>query len=873
MFPALVDSCLTSRPHWKVHWEFMASFQKIALYIFFDSVESDLIRNIRKFITEGREEILTPLERDKARDNLARRDGSHNLDDELELLKGLDLGEKYNVLMRLKDAMDRQARQHFLNVKKHFDHCISVRNTVMHGRPLTIDEYSKAFALTSELIRYPAYWPKLSEVHRRYSKDPHSIAETAIQYLDEFEAADTFHNLPFPDYEDTGFFPRKKLESELKKKILGRHPVVTVLGDGGDGKTAVTLQTLYGLLASNDHEFDAIIWVSAKSSKLTGAEIERIETEITNSISVFGEVAGLFEDVSEDPMERVLTLMEENKILLVIDNLETIIDRRIKKFAEDVPGESKLVLTSRIPLGSDLAVHVDPFSDSEAISFLRVLISTYNIKALKKESDDGLKYFATRLHNKPLLLKWFALGVLSGLNPSSIVGNPQKALKFCLENVFVALSSQTKTHLAALVSLPRAASIAVLEYVTEDDVLKLEASLAELMRFAIVEQVSESRYETAFQIKPLAKAYLVRVLKAASSGSEEILKRFRQIEGIYQNERGAKSHNRYNPNHYTVRSKSEALAVKKLKNAVYLGRQDDFLGSFAIIDDLKVTHSDYFEVNRIEAYIASLSGDNSRAQDAYLSALEVGGKQPQIHLLYGGFLLRKFGDHESALDQFQLAIDLDKEAGTAYIEATRASLYLFNFDGAQEYLNLATVHATMDQKTQCILCDLQVQIHWRKIEHVIRQNETDQTHKSICALVEFVRGVGFESVDTVLIDRLKKYLVSIPALKAKSDEELRRDLGELEGQLLELLKLAGITGYSEHNSEAKDSPTRVGELKKAGRQSSYGFLVDLEGVETFVFRGTTEQEVWNAMLGGEKVRYEISQDQEGRTRAENVALA
>ncbi|WP_170787080.1 tetratricopeptide repeat protein [Ruegeria lacuscaerulensis] len=851
----------------------MASLQKIALYIFFDSVESDLIQNIRKFTPENREKLLTPQEREKAIDNLSRRESSHNLEDELELLKGLDLGEKYSILMRLKDMMVNDARQHFSNIKKHFDQCVSVRNTVMHGRPLTIDEYSKAFALTSELIKYPVYWPKLTEVHKRYSKDPNSITEAAIQYLDDFGFSDTFHNLPLPDYEDTGFFPRKKLEAELKKKILGRHPVVTVLGDGGDGKTAVTLQTLYGLLSSNDHDFDAIIWVSAKSSRLTASEIERIETEITNSMAVFGEIAGLFEENSGDPMERVLALMGENKILLVIDNLETIIDKKIKKFAEDIPGESKLVLTSRIPLGSDLAVHVDPFGDSEAISFLRVLTSTYNIKPLKKAGDEELKHFATRLHNKPLLLKWFALGVLSGLNPSTIVRNPQKALKFCLENVFDALSAQTKRHLSALVSLPRAASIAVLEHVTEDDVLLLEASLAELMRFAIVEQVSETKYETAFQIKPLAKAYLVRVLKASSRDSEEILKRYRQIEGIYQNERGAKAHNRYNPNHYTVRSKSEALAVKKLKTAVHLGRQDDFLKSFSIIDDLKVTHPDYFEVNRVEAYMASLSGDNARAQDAYISAIEIGEKQPQVHLLYGGFLLRKFGDYEAALEQFQNAIELDGESSTSYIEATRASLYLFDFEGAQKYLDKARVHAPADQKTQCILCDMQVQIHWRRMEHSLRQGELNAACGSIDSLATFLQGIGFDSIDSVLIERLKKYLGTIPSIGSKLNDDSNIKLEKLTSQLKDLLALSGISERKVGEGVDNYGLTKVGELKKAGLQSSYGFLVDLEGAETFVYRGSTETEVWNAMLRGVKVRYEIETDSDGRTRAGNVALA
>ena len=36
--------------------------------------------------------------------------------------------------------------------------------------------------------------------------------------------------------------------------------------------------------------------------------------------------------------------------------------KRVRKFAEDVPGESKVIFTSRVPLGSDLSVTVGNFS-------------------------------------------------------------------------------------------------------------------------------------------------------------------------------------------------------------------------------------------------------------------------------------------------------------------------------------------------------------------------------------------------------------------------------------------------------------------------------------------------------------------------------
>ncbi|WP_352900836.1 NB-ARC domain-containing protein [Mesorhizobium sp. M1340] len=96
---------------------------------------------------------------------------------------------------------------------------------------------------------------------------------------------------------------------------------MTVLGDGGNGKTALALQVLYGMIASNDHPFDAVVWVSAKSSRLGAKEIERIEGAITGSLGVFEKIAE-FEPGEDEPIGRVRRLLEENAILLVIDNLK-----------------------------------------------------------------------------------------------------------------------------------------------------------------------------------------------------------------------------------------------------------------------------------------------------------------------------------------------------------------------------------------------------------------------------------------------------------------------------------------------------------------------------------------------------------------------
>ncbi|MBL1436717.1 MAG: hypothetical protein COB08_011045 [Rhodobacteraceae bacterium] len=853
----------------------MPSLQKIALYIFFDAIERDLISKIRD-LNYGNETLsLTHKEIETARKNLLQRDYSHDLEDQFELLEGLNLGEKFDILLRGKAKMDVSCLAHYKEVKPLFGQCIGVRNTVMHGRPLTIDEYAKAFALTNKLKLSPAYWPELCRNLEVYTANPSLIAEKAVRFLDDFEYGETLNNLPIPDYDDTGFFPRPKIERELRKKIMGRHPVVTVLGDGGDGKTAVTLQTLYGMLNGNDHDFDAIIWISAKSSKLTVAEVERIKTEITTSLSVFNEFVNIFEDSSDEPIAQVRKLMEEHKILLVIDNLETIIDKSIQDFASDIPGDSKLLLTSRIPLGSDLTVKVNPFTSSEAVSFLRALILSYNVSSLRKETNDKLQYFAGRLLNKPLLLKWFILGVVSGLDPAKIVGNPEVALKFCLENVFEALSADTKKHLSAMATLPRAVSLAMLEHVSGDGIHAIEASMAELMRFSIIEQRDDVKFESVFHIKPLAKSYLVRVLKAKHKDAELILKKYREIEAIYQSEREEVQHNIYNPLHYTVRSKSEALAVAKLRHAVTLARTNEFVKSFEIIDNLKISHPDYYEVPRTEAYIAQLSGYTPRAQEAHISALELGKSQPQIHLFYGWFLRQVFNDFDGALSEFQSGLTIDPHSSSLLSAVGQVYMFKYEFSKAETYLEKASQQKINNRKEKAIICDLRIQVYSRHLEYLAAKNQLSAAiEPTIYKLLSYIKEMDLSLLDSTMNRHLKRARTNMlrhmddPSRYSKDERE---NATEIFDRLLNSSEGDGEIGV-DFSSAISASNRIVGSLKEAGRKESFGFLVSDDKVETYVERRNVSSGVWHSMLSGRMVSYCIQPTDDHRTKAVDIRI-
>jgi LuxR family glucitol operon transcriptional activator len=602
----------------------MASYQRIALYVMFDALERDLILFIRRSMQATAETLLTVEEDRRARERITKREryDLYNLDDPYDLLHGLDLGDKFNLILRHKNELPAADAIYLLSLKPQFDKAVPIRADVMHGRPLTLDDYVCGFAFGNDLSKRSDIWPGLAASLTALQKNPDAIISQAVIVLEEDHSTAVLYNLPKVDYDDTGFVPRPRLEAELKKKILGRHPVITVLGEGGNGKTALTLQTAYRLVYSQDHDFDAIIWVSAKSSELTVKEIKRISEAITTSIDLFESIAE-FEPGAEDPISRVKRFLTENKILLIIDNLETILDPRIRKFAEDVPGHSKLVFTSRVPLGGDLAVRVDEFTETEAERFLRRLIDAHSIESLKRLASDTLQRHLKRLNYKPLLIKWFALGVLSGLAPETITRNPELALRFCLENVVDTLNEQTKKVAMAFAIVSGSHSALIIQVLTDLPSTDVEAAIATLLRYALIEDASRNPYERTYSMRAFARSYLSRIEKAQPEFVTSLRARYARIGGTYQAQREVSSVNPYNPSHYTVRSRSEAIAAARLAQAFQKSERGDSDGALKIIDDLRVTAPEYFEVYRTAAVIHLNAGDIPAAQQAYETAIDI----------------------------------------------------------------------------------------------------------------------------------------------------------------------------------------------------------------------------------------------------------
>lgn len=199
------------------------------------------------------------------------------------------------------------------------------------------------------------------------------------------------------DHEITGLLGREKefktLESTLSKV---RNNLIAVVAPGGIGKTALILQFLKELSLSPNwsKEIDAIVFSTLKNEQLTADGIEFLEAidgieQIKDAI--YENLVRLFPDFSFETFEECCLKLANKKILLCIDNLETLLVNSQKEFIDfnqSLPLHWRVIVTSRISLDSATTVPLEPLVKRHAVSLGRNYIKkeeslTSNKKTLR----------------------------------------------------------------------------------------------------------------------------------------------------------------------------------------------------------------------------------------------------------------------------------------------------------------------------------------------------------------------------------------------------------------------------------------------------------------------------------------------------------
>ena len=145
--------------------------------------------------------------------------------------------------------------------------------------------------------------------------------------LDVF--GETFANLPPQTSE---YVSRGKLERELLTVLTDdRHPIVSLVGRGGIGKTSLALEVLRELCHSDRYEF--ILWLSARDIDLLSEGPKDVRPQVLTFEDIANEFVKLIKPYGLDqdnmqPSEYIARVLsgrtDAGPTLLVVDNFETV---------------------------------------------------------------------------------------------------------------------------------------------------------------------------------------------------------------------------------------------------------------------------------------------------------------------------------------------------------------------------------------------------------------------------------------------------------------------------------------------------------------------------------------------------------------------
>lgn len=152
-----------------------------------------------------------------------------------------------------------------------------------------------------------------------------------------------YHNLPTLHGEIIG---REKDFARTLRAILSRYPLISIEGMGGVGKTTLSIMIgracLPGGSANLPKPFEACVFVSARDG-LTLPELCDKIGQVLNYPRVSQNTP------VEDKPNEVYKILAQHRVLLIVDNLETVDenDEVLFSFLQDVPEPTKVLLTTR----------------------------------------------------------------------------------------------------------------------------------------------------------------------------------------------------------------------------------------------------------------------------------------------------------------------------------------------------------------------------------------------------------------------------------------------------------------------------------------------------------------------------------------------
>ncbi|MGX1266438.1 LuxR family glucitol operon transcriptional activator [Rossellomorea marisflavi] len=863
----------------------MATFNlsnRIILFAICSSIEYD----IRKFILAG-EEIFLPT---SLKEKVANR--SKNKADSLETeLNELDLGDYLEIIksnpynLGLNNDKVKEIQNYFVKV-------IPIRNRVMHTRPLEVGDRATLFEIIEDIYSRINWldWQETKKIKQIIDTDPTKLFEME-EYYNKSVRDRVYHNLPDPEFDDTGYIGRKKEIKDLKDLLKNnKHQIVSIIGNGGLGKTALTVKVLYDLIDDIDNEYEAVLWITLKTRTLSFGEFNTLENTVKNIPELMNEMENQMIFSSEKSSEQnILEFLSSFKTLLVLDNLETINSNEIMDFLKKIPEKSKVLITSRHGLGElEYRYTLDGLSLNDAAAYFRELSKYYGLKLYELKETEIKNIVVDNLYSNPLSIKWFITSVFKGLDVKTLLNSKGDLIEFCMSNVYGKLSDNSKHILQLFLIEKYDLSYGEFDFYLNLDPVTLRRSINEMLSTNMVVLKTGS-----YILNEMAKDYLSQFYPPSDRFFLSINKKRKELNALLQTVSTIKENDTFNPRALTnsMDSKDKRIATYYL-NAAFDTR--DLSKARGYLEKAINISPDYFEVYKVQAFIEANHNNIFKAEQSYEIALNKclnAEDKARVALLYATFYVLKVEDYPRALEIIEEANEISPKTLEILLEKNRILMRLGKFKECFEILDeINQIPQEFSDKHKKLMVKSYAELYRRKAEtismkHDVKEkiellkqaiyeiekldNDIGMDKKIALTLLAILADLSFLALNNEAVDLLErniiKYYEKIKWINSGDFKKIRSNIEKYKDEIL----IDKYNNLKKYVVDAKKLSKGIIEDNKGVviniLDKGYGFIANAKSQDIFFHVNNALEE----LKIGDSVIFDLYNNKKG-TAARNI---
>ena len=529
------------------------------------------------------------------------------------------------------------------------------------------------------------------------------VTKVPIEFYEDEYTEKIINNLPIADYEyEGGFVGRADDEEKIIKMLKSNmHRVITIAGAGGVGKSALTLKIVNDIIRESIIEYDFIVWVSAKENKLSYLGIEDLEPTLKNYdelldtiLNVVGFDADSYGENNNKKESDINDLFDAcNRVLLIIDNLETITDERIINFILDSHPNVNFIITSRRGLGQvERRYDLKELKEKDAIHLFRIICKEKGLQELQIADESLIRSYVKKVYCYPLAIKWVlgqaALGkdimcVIDGINEQS-----SDISKFCFDQVFSELSLEAKSILYALCLDNEAVPKGVLKYISNLDDISFEDCIHDLLIVSLIlpeQKVNKQNGEinSYYSLLPLTRGYVKVELDKNRDIKSKLQERMVTVETTLEEAERAKVQYRFSLSNFGATTEEEKIASMLAQTAYQKYQAGSYLDAVETFKKAVDIAPRFASIYRNWAIIESMESHWAEADALMEKASKLNKDDTQIWLVWGN-IKRKSDKIKEAYNYYEKAYKLSPKDNVVLNSYAQAISRLGDFQRADK---------------------------------------------------------------------------------------------------------------------------------------------------------------------------------------------